>query len=147
MYMTFTRNVNMIFQWASITDNNSFSLRRETLLACWAPSIPQESALKWSLDWLWEISKSQGSMAVGIKKGREFGMDMCTWLYLKWMTNCGGPTVDSTSSTLLNVMWPPGWEGRIWGRMETCPYVAESLLSSPETTTTLFVNWLYPNTK
>lgn len=35
-------------------------------------------------------------MAVGIKKGREFGMDMCTWLYLKWMTNCGGPTVDST---------------------------------------------------
>ena len=31
--------------------------------------------------------------------------------------------------------------------MDTCIYMAESLPCSPETTTTLFVNWLYSNTK
>ena len=31
--------------------------------------------------------------------------------------------------------------------MGTCIYMVESLCCSPETVTTLFVNWLYPNTK
>ena len=36
---------------------------------------------------------------------------------------------------------------RIWGKMGTCICVAESLPCSSETIMTLFVNWLYPNTK
>ena len=35
----------------------------------------------------------------------------------------------------------------VWGRMDTCICVAESLCYSPEAITTLFVNQLYPNTK
>ena len=31
--------------------------------------------------------------------------------------------------------------------MDTCICIAESLCYSPETNTTLFVNWLFPNTK
>ena len=39
-------------------------------------------------------------------------------------------------------------DGRVvWRRMDTCICMAESLCCSPETATTLFVNWLYPNTK
>ena len=39
-------------------------------------------------------------------------------------------------------------EGRgVWERVDTCIYMAESLRFSLETITTLFVNWLYPNTK
>ena len=35
----------------------------------------------------------------------------------------------------------------VWGRMDTCIGMTESLHCSPEAITTLFVNWLYPNTK
>ena len=38
---------------------------------------------------------------------REFGMDMYTLLYLKWMIN---KDLLCSSGTLLNVMWQPGWE-------------------------------------
>jgi len=39
-------------------------------------------------------------------------------------------------------------DGRsVWGRMGTCICMVESLHCSPETVTTLFVNWLYLNTK
>ena len=39
-------------------------------------------------------------------------------------------------------------DGRgVWGRMNTCLCMAESLCYSPETVITLFVNQLYPNTK
>ena len=34
----------------------------------------------------------------------DFGMDMYTLLYLKWITYC------IAQGTLLNVMWQPGWE-------------------------------------
>ena len=37
-------------------------------------------------------------------------------------------------------------ERRLWGRMDTCICMAESLCHSPETIT-LFVNCLYSNTK
>ena len=33
---------------------------------------------------------------------------------------------------LLNVMWQPGWEGRL-GEMDTCICMAESLCCPPET--------------
>ena len=36
---------------------------------------------------------------------REFGMDMLTLLYLKWITN-----KDLAQGTLLTIMWQPGWE-------------------------------------
>ena len=39
---------------------------------------------------------------------KEFGMDMCTLLYLKWITKI----YCRAHGTLLNVMWQPGWE---WG--------------------------------
>ena len=35
----------------------------------------------------------------------------------------------------------------VWGRMDTCICVAESLPCSPETVTILFVNWLHSNIK
>ena len=36
----------------------------------------------------------------------------------------------------------------VWGGMNTCIYMAESLRRSPETNNiTTFVNWLYSNTK
>ena len=39
-------------------------------------------------------------------------------------------------------------DGRgVWGRMDTCTRMAESLLRSPETIMTQFSNWLYPNTE
>ena len=40
---------------------------------------------------------------------REFGMDMYTLLYLKWITM----TYCVTHGTLFNVMWRPGWEGSL----------------------------------
>ena len=52
----------------------------------------------------------------------------------------------TAEGTLLNVMWQAEWEG-IWGKMDTCICMAESLCCLPGTITTLFVNWLYLNTK
>ena len=37
-------------------------------------------------------------------------------------------------------MCQPGWEG-VWGRMDTCICIAESLCCSPKTTTTLFIGY------
>ena len=39
---------------------------------------------------------------------REFGMDMYTLLYLKWITNKDLWYI--AQGTLLNVKWQPGWE-------------------------------------
>ena len=44
---------------------------------------------------------------------REFGMDMYTVLYLKWITNKDNTWNCITHGTLLNVMWQPGWEGSL----------------------------------
>ena len=41
---------------------------------------------------------------------REFGMDMHTQLYLKWITS---KDYCIAHGTLLNVTWQPGWEGRL----------------------------------
>ena len=41
---------------------------------------------------------------------KEFGMDMCTLLYLKWITT---KTSCIAHGTLLNVMWQPRWKGSL----------------------------------
>ena len=41
---------------------------------------------------------------------RELGIDRCTLLYLKWITN---RTYCTAQGTLLNVMWQAGWEGSL----------------------------------
>ena len=52
----------------------------------------------------------------------------------------------TAQGTLLNAMRQPEWEG-IWGKMDACICMAESLCGLPGAITTLFVNWLYLNTK
>ena len=37
-------------------------------------------------------------------------------------------------------MWPPGWEG-VWGRMDTCICMTESLGCSPKMITTLLIGY------
>ena len=70
-------------------------------------------------------------------------MDMYTLLYLKWIINMD---LLDRQGTLLNVLWQPRWEG-IWGRIDTCIHMAESLHYSPEIITPLFVclffNYIY----
>ena len=72
--------------------------------------------------WLWVEGKDGGNGIV-----REFGMDMHTLLYLKWITN-----KDLLHRTLLNFMWQPGWEGSLEenGYMYMC--MTESLHCSFE---------------
>ena len=40
---------------------------------------------------------------------REFGINMYTLLYLKWITRI----YCIAQGTLLNIMWQPGWEGSL----------------------------------
>ena len=66
----------------------------------------------------------------------EFGMDRYTLLYFKWITN---------KDLLLNYrefcsMLCGSLDGRgVWGRMDTCTCVPESLRSSPKTITALLI--------
>ena len=63
-----------------------------------------------------------------------FKMDNQQWLTVDHMQLCS--------------MLCGSLDGRgVWGRMETCIPMAESLHCSPETIPTLFVNQLYPSTK
>ena len=52
-------------------------------------------------------------------RDREFGMDMHTLLYFKWMTK---RTYCISQGTLLDVMWQPGWEGRLGENGYMCMY-------------------------
>ena len=68
----------------------------------------------------------------------EFGIDMYTLLYIKWITN------KESLRTLLNVMWQPGWEGSLGYTCVyrvTCICVAESLCQAPETITALLISY------
>ena len=83
-----------------------------------------------------ELTVAGGRM----RKDRGLQMDVYTVLYLKWIT----------SKYLLSSTWNVNCslDGRgVWGRMDLCIYMTEFLHCSPEAITTLFVNWLYPNTK
>ena len=70
-------------------------------------------------------------------------MDMYTLLYLKWITNKDLLYSSRNSAQFHMAAWIRGeFEGE-WKRV--C--MTESLHSSPETITTLFINQLYSNTK
>ena len=65
-------------------------------------------------------------------------MDMYTLLYVKWITN---KALLVAHETMLSAMWQPGWEG-VWGRMETCIWMAQILCCSSETITTLLISYI-----
>ena len=74
----------------------------------------------------------------------EFEIDMYTLLDLKWITKKDLLEWHMKLCSMLN----ENLDGRaVQEKMDTCIYMAESLLFSPETITTLFVNQLYLNTK
>ena len=52
----------------------------------------------------------EGGRMRGEEMVREFGMDMYTLLYLKWITTT---TSGTAHGTLLNVMWQPRWKGSL----------------------------------
>ena len=80
---------------------------------------------------LWLLGEGWGEGTV-----REFGMDMYTQLYLKWITN-----KDLLISTWISAQcYAAAWKGgEFGGRMHMCICMAESLRCSPETITALFI--------
>ena len=85
-----------------------------------------------SQTWRTNSSSQRGRMG---GKEREFGMDMYTLLYLKWITN-----KDLPYSTWNSAQCFVDRRG-VWGRMDTCTHMAESLRCSPETITTLWITY------
>ena len=70
---------------------------------------------------------------------REFGMGICTLLstYFKWITN--NVLLYSTGNCLMSCS---SLDGRgVWGRMDTCIHMAESLRYSTETIMTLLIGY------
>ena len=63
---------------------------------------------------------------------REFGINMYTLLYLKWLTNKVLPYSTGNSAQCHGAAWMGGKSG---GRMDTCICMAESLCCLPETMT------------
>ena len=61
-------------------------------------------------------------------------MDMYTLPYLKWITS-----KDLPYSTWNAAQYVVAWVGGVWGRVDMCMCMAESLRSSPETITTLLI--------
>ena len=69
---------------------------------------------------------------------REFGMFMYTLLYLKWITNkdlfySAGSSVQHYVAAWMRM--------EVWGRMDTCICMTESLCYSPETITALLIGY------
>ena len=75
---------------------------------------------------------------------KEFGMDMYTRLYLKWITE---RAYCVAHRTLLSVMWHPGWKRSLGENGYICLCMTESLCCPPETITTLLIGRIYPKTK
>ena len=73
---------------------------------------------------------------------REFGLDMYTLLYLKWITN---KTYCIAYGTLVNIMLQPGWEGSLGENGYMCMYGWVPVLFTWNFHN--IVNQLYPNTK
>ena len=67
---------------------------------------------------------------------REYGMDMYTLLYLKWITN-KDPLYSIWNSIQCYVVSLD--KRRVWGRVDTC--ITESLCCPPETITTLLTGY------
>ena len=70
-----------------------------------------------------------------LKLNRSLGWT-CTLLYLKWITN---KDLRYSYRELCSMLCSNMDERGIWGRMNTCMSVAESLHCSPETITTLLI--------
>ena len=70
---------------------------------------------------------------------REFGIDIYTLLYLKWITN-SRITYCRAHGTLLNVMWQPGCEGRM-GENGYMYIIVESFCYLSETITTFLISY------
>ena len=67
----------------------------------------------------------------------EFGTDMYPLLHFKWITN-----KDLLYSTWNSAQCYGSLDGSgVWGRMDTCTGMAESLCHSPETITTLLIGY------
>ena len=64
-------------------------------------------------------------------------MDVYTLIYFKWITNSQGPPIEHTELCLI-LCGSLGGSG-VWGRMDTCICMPESLHCSPETVTTLLI--------
>ena len=68
---------------------------------------------------------------------REFGMNMYTLLYLKWITN-----KDPHYNTWNSAQCCGRLDGKgVWGRKDTCICMAESLYCLPETITILLIGY------
>ena len=87
----------------------------------------------------------QEFVLLGVHSGegivREFGMDMYTLLYLKWITNkdLQVPTYSTWNSARHYVAVRMG--GEFGGRRDRCICIAKSLHYSPETVTTLLIDY------
>ena len=82
------------------------------------------------------LSSSQGP-SQGV--GRDFGKVTYTLLYLKWITNKNLLYSTQNSAQCYVLAWM-GLRG-VWGRTDIGTWTAESLYSSPETITTLFIDY------
>ena len=69
---------------------------------------------------------------------REFGIDMYTLLYLKWITN---KDLLFSSRELCSMSCGNLDRKGTWERMDTCICMAESLCCLPETITTLLISY------
>ena len=68
---------------------------------------------------------------------REFGINIHTLLYLKWITN-----KEQVQHRELCSMVHGSLDGRgVWGEWMTCTYKAESLHCAPKTITTLLIDY------
>ena len=79
-----------------------------------------------------------------LRRRGEISVRKSRLLYLKWITNrdllySTWKSAQCYVGSLLSVMWQPGWEGSLRGRLDACISMAESLRCSPETITLLII--------
>ena len=119
--------------------------------------LAKEKKRATAADWIFLIGLSLMVSSVSQKIGAAMndalcsvGLDMfgsatCVTVFVTVLGNQQGPTVQY--SELCSVLCGSLDGRRVWGRMDTCICMAESLHCSSETITNLFVNRLYSNTK
>ena len=78
------------------------------------------------------VGEDVGTRGMGEGIVRELGIDMCAALYLTWITN--KDLLQSTGNSAQ--CYVAAWKG-VWGKMDTCICMAESLCCPPETVTLL----------
>ena len=81
----------------------------------------------------WQNWESGERMVVGEGTVREFGMDMSTLLYLRWITHKGLPYSTENCAQCYGADWMGGEFGGEWVHV----YVWLSPFAQPETITTL----------